>query len=371
MIFRANKLKQTINGTKSCSLFSVIAFVVMATGCFEKEDSHGTANNEEFSFEGDFLATDDSSMGKSFISQDTPTSSSDIDFSLDDLFLDSSLEEVPIQQVPSITSSIPPQKDQSARKTPTGSGQQKINNAIQQKLVEQDRKIEALIENSTNLKLLLEQERQKNLSLQKKSPSVAMPQDSDNDRYNALLMEKKELEERLSALEQKLLGGNLEQLNKPPAPLIPLPQHDIPEPVDVELQAEVNYVNGKTSAAFFTAFYITTQSLDEIVQELNEDWLQEYGIQNTAELWARAIKNPYEFPDVANQIRRALSTSRVARVSTNMQGSANFKDVLTGEYYIIGAAPLGQIGVVWSLPIDITKTTDSIYLSGENASWSL
>lgn len=352
-----------------------IATLVTFAGCFGGDDSaentHSAGHEDEFTFEGNLLATGEHAEHTE--PAHIQHSNDAMDLGFDDLFDENNV----VQSV-----SVEPVTSNHDNRPPTTSKQdvgETMNLAIQKILDEQNKKINELAQESTRMAMLLEQEREKNQFLKQNIAGSVSSGGVDPNQYNALLKDKVELEQRLRALEAQLMGAsNSEPVTMPapvvsakPIPNVPSPRHFIPKPIDFSIQAEVTYVNGKTSMAFFTPFYITTQSLDEIVKGISEDLLQKYNIESAAELWARAIKNPYEYPDVANQIRRALTTSRVARASTNMEGSAEFKEVLTGDYYIIGAAPLGQVGVVWSLPLELRNNNQDLYLNGENAAWSL
>ena len=60
---------------------------------------------------------------------------------------------------------------------------------------------------------------------------------------------------------------------------------------------------------------------------------------------------------MAAKIRDSLSQAAVARFKTNSSGSARLSNLPVGRYVIIGAAPMGAIGVVWSQPIDVSDGT--------------
>ena len=58
---------------------------------------------------------------------------------------------------------------------------------------------------------------------------------------------------------------------------------------------------------------------------------------------------------------------------TDIDGASPIiNDLPAGSYFIIGTAPLGQVGVTWSLPLEIESSSDKrVALTLNNSSWSL
>jgi hypothetical protein len=142
-------------------------------------------------------------------------------------------------------------------------------------------------------------------------------------------------------------------------------------------EAAVTEASGKTREAFYTEFFVTKKHLDDILKA-NDLKLDEYkGIVSYAELWARVRKNEYRYPGLQRRIREALLAATDAdggrRVRTDIDGASPIIVGLSaGSYYIIGTAPLGQVGVTWSLPVEIGSSTDKrVALTLNNSSWSL
>ena len=66
---------------------------------------------------------------------------------------------------------------------------------------------------------------------------------------------------------------------------------------------------------------------------------------------------------VAASIRNALANESVLRIKTNSLGEANIENVKAGRYFLVGASTLGQVGVVWSKPIDLSNGVNDVSLS--------
>ena len=350
------------------SIFSTL-FIVSCFGDTEE------LIDEEFNFEADLFAAD----AESFSNQDNLLKSNSIeeDFSLDDFFLDDTTIDSPSISVSDSVDRSPLNKEDNFIPSGHSKGSTTSGSAIDI-LSDIENKEKGVISKSNNQ---LEKKLEENLEINQLSiQKELVAQTNSTSQMQALIKENSDLKLRLSELEKRL-GLKDPVVTKPkvvtksvevkPVRIIPVPKYEIPFPVDFSSVAEVNYLNGKKSMAFFTTFYISAQPIDEVIASMDDNLLETHNVSSVGELWARSIKNPYEYPDVANQIRRAVSLSSVAWGSSNIQGKANFSEVLTGDYFIIGAAPLGQIGVVWSFPITVTKQMDLVFLNEENALWSL
>ncbi len=144
-----------------------------------------------------------------------------------------------------------------------------------------------------------------------------------------------------------------------------------------EFQAAITEASGKTREAFYTEFFVTKSHLDDILTKADLDLSNYNGIGSYSELWARVRKNEFRFPKLQRHIREALLAAVDAdqgrRIRTDIDGSSPVIDGLEpGSYFIIGTAPLGQVGVTWSLPVLIERTSDKrVALTLNNSSWSL
>ena len=144
----------------------------------------------------------------------------------------------------------------------------------------------------------------------------------------------------------------------------------------LQFEAAVTDTSGKTREAFYTEFFVTKNHLDDVLKGV-ELHLSDYkGIASYSELWARVRKNEYSFPGLQRRIREALLSAVDAdqgrRIRTNSEGvSPDIDGLAPGSYFIIGSAPLGQVGVTWSLPIVIESRNDKrVVLTLNNSSWS-
>ena len=148
----------------------------------------------------------------------------------------------------------------------------------------------------------------------------------------------------------------------------------------LEFQAAVTQTSGKTREALYTEFFITKSHLDDILRKTKPAIGLPEGIVSYSELWARVRKNEFRYPGLQRKIRDALLTAVAAdgrnhgrRIRTDVDGSSPAIDGLApGNYFIIGTAPLGQVGVTWSLPVEIEASSDKrVALTLNNSSWSL
>ena len=145
----------------------------------------------------------------------------------------------------------------------------------------------------------------------------------------------------------------------------------------LEFQAAVTEASGKTREAFYTEFFITKNHLDDILKRADLKLADYEGIGSYAELWARVRKNEYRYPGLQRRIREALLAAADAdqgrRIRTDIDGASPIiNDLPAGSYFIIGTAPLGQVGVTWSLPLEIESSSDKrVALTLNNSIWSL
>ena len=51
-------------------------------------------------------------------------------------------------------------------------------------------------------------------------------------------------------------------------------------------------------------------------------------------------------------------------------GEANLENVESGNYYLIGSSPLGQVGVVWSKQISLNPGTNKLVMDLRDATWA-
>ena len=142
----------------------------------------------------------------------------------------------------------------------------------------------------------------------------------------------------------------------------------------LDFDAVVTASNGKIKEAFYTEFFIAKSDLREILENsgINLDNSKYKDISSHAELWAQSRKYPFRYPDLQKEIRKALLDSSDRRIRTDIDGnSGEISDLATGNYYIIGTASLGQVGVTWSVPVMVKSGRNKVSLTIVNSSWSL
>ena len=136
------------------------------------------------------------------------------------------------------------------------------------------------------------------------------------------------------------------------------------------LKVEVQFLNNRNRPAGFTEFFLVDRDLDQVLAEARIGLPANEGIGSYAEYWARSVQRGYRFPGAAASIRNALANQSILRIKTNSLGEANIENVKAGRYFLIGASSLGQVGVVWSKPIDLLSGVNDVTLSLRDAAWA-
>ena len=144
---------------------------------------------------------------------------------------------------------------------------------------------------------------------------------------------------------------------------------------NLQFEAVVTALNGKSKEAFYTEFFILPTELENIMRKGGIVLTDYSGIDTYAELWARSRKNSFLFPDVHKKFRSLLldleDRGEGKRVRTDVDGSASVMGLPKGKYYVIGTASLGKVGVTWSVPVSLNAGNNKISLTLANCSWSL
>ena len=158
-----------------------------------------------------------------------------------------------------------------------------------------------------------------------------------------------------------------------------LPPYTTTQPSDfdettLQFEAVVTSLNGKSKEAFYTEFFILEKDLDAVLFDVID--LSSYTqISSYGELWARSRKNPFSYPNVLKTIRNALfeevNAGRGFRVRTDINGYASVSNLSIGDYFVIGTASLGKVGVTWNVPVNLKDDSNKISLTLSNSSWSL
>ena len=139
---------------------------------------------------------------------------------------------------------------------------------------------------------------------------------------------------------------------------------------NLQIQAKVQFLDNKVRPAGFTEFFLVDRKLSEILSAEGIKPPTQDGIQTHAEYWARSVQRGYQFPGIAAKIRNALARSSLRRIKTNSLGVGNVDDLSDGNFYIVGASTLGQVGVVWSKPVNLNNGDNVINLDLNDAAWA-
>jgi hypothetical protein len=213
--------------------------------------------------------------------------------------------------------------------------------------------------------------------------------DQFNDLRNKLNIAQNQINELLSQKEN--LESKVLQLSKNPYSKVRLSapvslntaestekyivQSSAPTSSSLQFDAVVTSINGKSKEAFYTEFFLLKKDL-EVLLVKSEIQLSDYPkIDSYSELWARSRKNPFLYPGVQKKIRTLLlneiNLGQGKRIRTDIDGAGTLNQIESGDYYLIGSAALGKIGVTWNAPINVTSGLNKLSLTLANSSWSL
>lgn len=189
------------------------------------------------------------------------------------------------------------------------------------------------------------------------------------------------LEGRISQLESapKISNGDLlpriSQINSGSKMMFSPKQKIRDGNCNLQFEAVVTSLNGKSKEAFYTEFFVLPYDFEYIMRKGGIELKDFSGIDTYAELWARSRKNAFLFPDINKKIRALLldfeDNGQGKRVRTDVDGSASISGFKKGNYYVIGTASLGKVGVTWSVPVSLNSGNNKISLTLANCSWSL
>ena len=213
--------------------------------------------------------------------------------------------------------------------------------------------------------------------------------DQFNDLRNKLNIAQNQINELLSQKEN--LESKVLQLSKNPYSKVRLSapislnivestekyivQSSAPASSSLQFDAVVTSINGKSKEAFYTEFFLLKKDL-EVLLVKSKIQLSDYPkIDSYSELWARSRKNPFLYPGVQKKIRTLLlnevNLGQGKRIRTDIDGAGTLNQIESGDYYLIGSAALGKIGVTWNTPINVTSGLNKLSLTLANSSWSL
>ena len=183
---------------------------------------------------------------------------------------------------------------------------------------------------------------------------------------------------------ESLITKNLSAPSNDPA-LEEVAVKETPLPIggcNLQFDAVVTALNGKNKEAFYTEFFIIDEDIENVLR-VGGIKLEEYSgtvsssekIDSYAELWAKARKNSFLYPNVQKKIRSLLlkivEAGQGYRVRTDINGAAALENLPPGKFFVVGTASLGTVGVTWSVPIQLKSGTNKLSLTLANAAWSL
>lgn len=185
------------------------------------------------------------------------------------------------------------------------------------------------------------------------------------------------LEVRISSLEKTPVSKVILAEPSKYSNLSEIPSVSIPSSFSestLNFDAVVTSYNGKSKEAFYTEFFILRGNLNELLNKNGVSLLNFSGVESYSELWAQARKNSFLYPDLQKKIRNCLlqeiDNKNGQRVRTDINGAATVSNLTPGDYFIIGCASLGKVGVTWNVPINIENGLNKVSLTLANASWS-
>ena len=152
------------------------------------------------------------------------------------------------------------------------------------------------------------------------------------------------LEARISSLEnsptQNVILADPDFSSKeliPSAENFNLPDIGRPGTCTLDFDAVVTSYNGKSKEAFYTEFFIIKENLSTILANDGVSLKDFSSVESYSELWARARKNSFLYPNLHKKIRSLLiaevDNGRGKRVRTDINGSATVAGIVKGNYF--------------------------------------
>ncbi|MEK9772873.1 MAG: hypothetical protein VW576_04855 [Opitutae bacterium] len=145
------------------------------------------------------------------------------------------------------------------------------------------------------------------------------------------------------------------------------------ETCNLEFDAVVTLLNGKSKEVFYTEFFLISKSFPDLLFDAGlflKDFPQ---VSSFEELWAQSRKSPFLFPGIYKRIRnvllREVEQGNGHRVRTDIDGFAEFNNLSSGSFFLVGTAPVGKTGAVWNVPVLLRSGTNKTSLTLANANW--
>lgn len=137
----------------------------------------------------------------------------------------------------------------------------------------------------------------------------------------------------------------------------------------VKLRAQKPNNDGQLEPAQASEFYLTTQNLQELLQNLDAGSAVAGELQSVAEIWAKAEKNASQSPEVALGVKSIMLQAKVSKARTDPYGKAALRGVQPDEkYFLIGIDKDVQSNVVtiWSKELDVQPGENLVELSSSD-----
>ena len=140
-------------------------------------------------------------------------------------------------------------------------------------------------------------------------------------------------------------------------------------PSTLKLRARKPNNNGQLEPAQASEFYLTTQNLNELLQNLEAEQAVEGELKSVAEIWAKAEKNASQAPEVALGVKSILLQAKVSKARTDPYGEAALRGVQPDEkYFLIGIDKdvLSNVVTIWSKEVAVQPGENLVELSSSD-----
>lgn len=210
--------------------------------------------------------------------------------------------------------------------------------------------------------------------LQKSQEIEGLRQQNDQFQNGIDLLQPRVNSVQFNRLPNPYISSEVENYPLEYKSITPAPIPDNTANCSLEFDAVVTLLNGKSKEVFYTEFFLVSKSFPDILFDEGiflKDFPQ---IGSFEELWAQSRKSPFVFPGIYKRIRNALlnqvEKGTSYRVRTDIDGYAEFKNLNTGSFYLVGTAPVGKTGAVWNVPVRLRSGANKTSLTLANANWS-
>ena len=137
----------------------------------------------------------------------------------------------------------------------------------------------------------------------------------------------------------------------------------------LRFKASVPTPQGTERPAQASEFYLTTQTLQDLLSDLNLDSALAGEVRSVAELWADAEKGSTTNPEIALGVKSILLQAKVGKARTDSLGKAQLDDVSPDDkYFLIGIDKDDQTGVItiWSKHVEVGPGENMVELTAND-----